>query len=178
MRGLQLPPLASLLALYGFICFETDAFVPQHVQRSSFQSVIAPSATRLHIFGRKSKGDDAKANTSTSSAPVVTNGAGGNAVLSEPLVMADPRRAFITPDGYGFTAPMSRILAQAGRGKGYFKARASDTVIEVMDALTSKQEGSDGSTVVPPDVALVFDDDDPTRLLGLFTESDYIKVSI
>jgi hypothetical protein len=69
----------------------------------------------------------------------------------------------ITPEGYGFSCPTSRILKESGRGQGFYKASASESVIDVMEAITS------GTS----DVALVFQGDE---LLGLFTEADYIKV--
>jgi hypothetical protein len=73
--------------------------------------------------------------------------------------------SLITPDGYGFTCPADRILKEAGRKKGYCRASSSDTVIDVMKAIT------EGDSI---DAALIFDEAD--QLLGLFTESDYIKV--
>ena len=72
----------------------------------------------------------------------------------------------ITPEGFGFSAPAGRILKQAGRRGGFYKASGKELVIDVMEAITSG-EGSD--------VALVYDDND--KILGLFTESDYIRVS-
>lgn len=76
--------------------------------------------------------------------------------------------SLITPDGYGFTTPASRILKVTGRSNvGFVKAKGSDSVIDVMQAIT------DGTN----DVALVFEDHDPNTLLGLFTETDYIRVS-
>ena len=72
----------------------------------------------------------------------------------------------ITPDGYGFSAPASRILAESNRGDGYYRASATETVLDVMAKV------SDGVH----DVALVFDNGNNT-LLGLFTETDYIAFS-
>jgi hypothetical protein len=72
----------------------------------------------------------------------------------------------ITPEGFGFTTPTNRVLREAKRGVGYYRASASDLVIDVMDGITSGEQ----------DVALVFDDKDSQKLLGLFTETDYIKV--
>jgi hypothetical protein len=74
----------------------------------------------------------------------------------------------ITPEGFGFTTPANRVLREAKRGVGYYRASASDLVIDVMDGITSGEQ----------DVALVFDDKDAKKLLGLFTETDYIKVCI
>jgi hypothetical protein len=74
----------------------------------------------------------------------------------------------ITPDGFGFSTPADRVLRLAGRGVGYYRASASDLVIDVMDGITSGEQ----------DVALVFDDKDAKKLVGLFTETDYIKVRV
>ena len=74
--------------------------------------------------------------------------------------------SLLTPEGYGFSSSAERILKKAKRaGSGYYKAAASDRVIDVMGGIADR----DGA-----DVALVFDDKD--ALLGIFTETDYIKV--
>lgn len=73
---------------------------------------------------------------------------------------------FITPDGFGFSTPASRILSTAQCKPGYTKVSSSDRVVDVMDQITTSDEG---------DVALVYDDD--ATLVGLFTESDYIRFS-
>jgi len=78
-----------------------------------------------------------------------------------------PESAMITPQGFGFSAPATRVLAQAGKGRGYHKALANDGVLQVTEAIT-------GGSV--QDVALVFDEESD-MLLGLFTEADFIKFS-
>ena len=75
------------------------------------------------------------------------------------------REANITPEGFGFSSPMTRILKEAKREGGYYRATATESVTDVMDGITQN--------VV--DVALVFDDAS-NKLLGIFTETDYIKV--
>lgn len=72
----------------------------------------------------------------------------------------------ITPYGFGFSTPASRILEVANRDNGYCKAKASDIVADVMDGITSGKA----------DVAVVFDEDDSSKVAGIFTETDYIKV--
>jgi hypothetical protein len=89
---------------------------------------------------------------------------GVGAELDPDDVLPLAKTSMITPEGYGFSSPASRILEAAGRNGGYYKAKASDTVTDVMDGIT------DGKV----DAALVFDDNE--RLLGIFTETDYIKV--
>lgn len=73
----------------------------------------------------------------------------------------------LTPEGFGFSSPASRILKQAGRKGGYYRASASQFVLDVIAAITDEKE---------QDVALVYDDNDV--LLGIFTEADYIKVCL
>lgn len=70
----------------------------------------------------------------------------------------------ITPEGYGFSSSIGRILKEADRGGGYYKAASTDIVADVMEGIT------DGHA----DAALVFDEE--SKLLGIFTESDYIRV--
>ncbi len=79
----------------------------------------------------------------------------------------------ITPEGYGFSTTLRRILDDSG--KGYFKAYGSDPVIDVIQGITSGY--SDGDTMKKnPDVALVFDEES-NELIGIFTERDYVKLS-
>jgi hypothetical protein len=72
----------------------------------------------------------------------------------------------ITPEGFGFSTPASRVLELAGRNNGYYKAKGSDIVTDVMEGITSGKA----------DVAVVFDEDDSSKVAGIFTETDYIKV--
>jgi hypothetical protein len=81
--------------------------------------------------------------------------------------------SYITPEGFGFSSPARRILQESGRGLGYHRAAGSDTVMNVMDAITSASTAGGAA-----DVALVFDDDDSEKLLGIFTETDYITVRL
>lgn len=75
---------------------------------------------------------------------------------------------FITPEGYGFTASADRILRERG-GKGFYRAKSTDSVIDVTRAITINP--------AEHDVALVFDEEHPEEVIGLFTESDYIRFS-
>jgi hypothetical protein len=72
----------------------------------------------------------------------------------------------LAPEGYGFSSPVSRILQQADRQGGYSKALASDRVVDVIATITETSQ----------DVALVYSEED--ALLGIFTETDYIKVCL
>lgn len=74
----------------------------------------------------------------------------------------------LTPEGYGFTAAAKRIVAEAGRrGNGYYRASSTQNIFEVIQAIT------DGEY----DAALVFDEENNNKIVGLFTESDFIRVS-
>jgi len=74
----------------------------------------------------------------------------------------------ITPEGYGFSSPVFRVLNLADRNGGYYSAKASSIVTDVMDEITNGKA----------DVALVFEDGDDGKLQGIFTESDYIEFSM
>jgi len=71
----------------------------------------------------------------------------------------------ITPEGYGFSSSAERVMRVADRGNGYYRATSLESVTDVMDGITSGKV----------DVALVFEET-TNKLLGIFTESDYIKV--
>jgi Na+/H+ antiporter NhaD/arsenite permease-like protein/CBS domain-containing protein len=77
------------------------------------------------------------------------------------------QECIITPEGFGFGSSTSRILSVANRNKGYYRATASEIVTDVMEGITTGQV----------DVALVFDDSS-NKLLGIFTETDYVKFSL
>ena len=70
-----------------------------------------------------------------------------------------------TPEGYGFSSPMTRILSATDGNGGYYRALSSQTVTDVMGRISTS----------PEDVALVFDESSD-KFLGLFTATDYIKV--
>lgn len=77
------------------------------------------------------------------------------------------QECIITPEGYGFASGVDRILKKSGRSNGFYRAQASDLVVDVMEGITT------GNL----DVALVFEDASE-NLLGIFTETDYIKVRL
>ena len=52
------------------------------------------------------------------------------------------------------------------QGKGYYRTKATDSVIDIMEGIVADANA---------DLALVFDDTD--KLLGLFTDYDYIKLA-
>jgi hypothetical protein len=74
----------------------------------------------------------------------------------------------------GLSTPAGRILDEVvsvSKGKGYYRARQDERVIDVVFQIT---EGNSG------DIALVYADDKDqdvgSALLGIFTETDYINV--
>jgi len=72
---------------------------------------------------------------------------------------------FLTPEGTGLSSPISRIVRLSKRGKGFYRAGGADRVVDIMEGITAGVE----------DVALAYDEE-TKKLLGIFTESDYIKV--
>lgn len=74
-------------------------------------------------------------------------------------------------EGYGFSTSIARIL-KSSVGLGYYNAKASESVIDVMEGINSNNN-NDRS-----DVALVFDDTNPTILRGIFTDADYIRLAM
>lgn len=75
-------------------------------------------------------------------------------------------QCIITPEGFGFSTTAGRLLSEQD-DNGFYRAKASDTVIDVMEALSSKPSRSD--------VALVYDNND--QFVGIFTEKDYVNFS-
>lgn len=91
----------------------------------------------------------------------------GESVEFDPQGMVPLKKeTMLTPEGYGFTAPAKRILQEANRSnKGYYRASSKESILTVIAAITEGEY----------DAALAFDDD-TNAVVGLFTESDYIKV--
>ena len=91
----------------------------------------------------------------------------GNVDFNPEGLVPISKEAMITPEGFGFTTPAKRILEESSRkGSGYYRASSSENVLSVVNKITN---GDDY------DVALVFDDE-TNKIVGLFTETDYIKV--
>jgi len=79
-----------------------------------------------------------------------------------------PEETMITPAGFGFTAPAKRIVEESGKeGAGYYRASSSEKILSVINEIVSGEDF---------DAALVFDDE-TSKIVGLFTEADYIKFS-
>ena len=94
---------------------------------------------------------------------------GGSAGFNPDGLLPIDKEAMITPEGYGFTAPAKRIVQESKRpGSGYYRASSSENVLSVVQKITSEHE---------LDAALVFDDE-TNKIVGLFTETDYIKVRL
>lgn len=74
-----------------------------------------------------------------------------------------------TPEGYGFSSPMGRILSTSPvAGSGYYRASATQELMEVMNEISQRETKT-------PDVALVYNDEDGS-FVGIFTERDFINV--
>eukprot|EP00934_Nitzschia_sp_Nitz4_P007592 Nitzschia sp. Nitz4//scaffold48_size128905//121025//123341//NITZ4_003623-RA/size128905-augustus-gene-0.31-mRNA-1//-1//CDS//3329553051//7582//frame0 len=74
----------------------------------------------------------------------------------------------ITPEGYGFSSSVGRVLKTAQRNNGFHRAISSNVLSCVMDSMAQESI----------DVALVFDKEDRSKFLGIFTETDYIRFSM
>ena len=83
-------------------------------------------------------------------------------------------QAAITPEGYGFSTSLRRILDDTAMG--YYKAYGSDRVIDVIRGISCSDASDSEGRKRQPDVALVFDDETDT-LVGIFTERDFVKLS-
>jgi Na+/H+ antiporter NhaD/arsenite permease-like protein/CBS domain-containing protein len=147
------PPVIALTLLSG-LAVEAFSFAPYlHVQKinnahcTSFGSYSKQSCLPLQMSASSSSGE-VKMPTGTQT---------------------------ITPAGKGFSTPLSRIVA-ADAQSGYVKSLGSDSVIDVIQRISESRtnEGGNGKAT---DASLVFDEDDPELLLGIFTERDYIAFS-
>mmetsp|Transcript_17806 Transcript_17806/g.25675 ORF Transcript_17806/g.25675 Transcript_17806/m.25675 type:complete len:192 (-) Transcript_17806:1820-2395(-) len=127
-------------ALIAFLlgCSKISAFTTP--SRSSF---VAPSSTtKLHIGAFFRQNDGGSLDT------LVEGGA-------------------VTPEGFGFSTPASRIISAAGSSSRYYRAGPNDPVSNVIAAISSSTGNS---------IALIFDSSGD--MLGAFTETNFIKVSI
>ena len=89
---------------------------------------------------------------------------------SEVIAALSSKPISLTPEGYGFSSPIERIFKLANRQNGYYKAKGTDSVVDVMEGISNMGDKMD--------VALVFDQNEgKENLLGIFTEGDYIRVS-
>jgi hypothetical protein len=118
----------------------------------------------VEAFSTRSSFTPSKLNTVvTSTPPSFARPSSRLGVASEFEGLAD--QCNITPEGYGFSSTVERVMKNANRASGYYRATSLESVTDVMDGITSGQV----------DVALVFEET-TNKLLGIFTESDYIKV--
>ena len=141
---------ASALALLSHST-QINAFTPSSISPSS--SFRFPSS----FIGRAQSRNVVHQNTKASSPS------------SSRLNLAE--ECLLTPEGFGFSSPAERILKQTaeGTGNGFIRAKKSDKVIDVIDLISDAEN---------PDVSLIFDDDDEEKFLGIFTEKDYVDVSL
>jgi len=109
---------------------------------------------------------------SSRSSSLFVSSADANAADAIELLSSESKR--FTPEGFGFSTPVSRVLKDAGKENGgYYRAKASEAVIDVVGGISMDGDPRAGAK----DVALVFADDDEDELMGIFTEADYIKLT-
>jgi len=82
----------------------------------------------------------------------------------------------LTPEGYGFDSPLSRIV-EGGGDRGYVSADKNDNIVDVMERIAGGEDGVDAENA-KSGVALVFDREDGNRFVGIFTERDYVDFSM
>jgi len=141
--------VAAQTALLAILTQSASAFAP---------TTFVPHAPARHLSSLRSY---SSSSTSTSTSKTTTR-------LHQSTNYEDiGDQCLLTPEGYGFSSTAERIVQQAKRGEngGYVTVKSDARVIDVMAGITNGQE----------DVALVYDN---AELLGIFTEFDYISVSL
>jgi hypothetical protein len=132
------------------------------VSSSSWMFLQSPKQQHHHKIGGNAK-TSPRLRSTTPTASSSSELLGSTVDPEDVLPLAS---SSITPEGYGFSSPVSRILKLTTNGN-FYRAMATDSVTEVMDSITAG---------VTTDAALVFSDDN--QLVGIFTETDYIKVRV
>jgi hypothetical protein len=171
------PTRLWLAMLFVGIVANADAFTPtsSSFTRTKVSTVsTATTMTSLFLQRRPHTSNQRTISNSRGTTTTVTNQSRELLQQQSSSTSVDPEDVLplasstMTPEGYGFSSPIHRILKLSSSRGQYYKASASDSVTEVMDGITNG--------VIPSSAALVFSDDDDTRLVGIFTETDYIKV--
>ena len=149
----------------------------QHGRRAPSRTT---STTTITTFATPSDTPTTASTSTTSTSSTSSSSSSEMIALAEEIgaltLTANPSPRGVscaTPEGYGFSSPITRILKSRGADTpGYYAARASTSVIEVMEGINF------GDTTA----ALVFADDDDDlgggALLGIFTDADYIKLAM
>jgi len=158
-------PTGSLSLILLLACsLKADAFTTNVGSRST--SFLQPTTTRgvttevtARSYGSLSNADEKIARSKLHMV--------GKQMNPEEILPMD-RENSITPEGFGFSSPIMRVLKVADRSGGYYSAKASNIITDVMDGITNGKV----------DVALVFEDGEDGKLQGIFTETDYIKFSM
>lgn len=168
---------SRLTLVVGLLIAVAGAFTPPTIfssrtKVSTFSSTT--TTTSLYLQGhprpcneRRTVSSSHGTTATTPSTELLQQQSGSSSVDPEDVLPL--ASSTMTPEGYGFSSPIHRILKLSTSHGQYYKASASDCVTKVMDGITNG--------VMSSNAALVFADDDDKTLVGIFTETDYIKVS-
>jgi hypothetical protein len=170
--------LSSITLLLVAFVLKADAFSTITSSNNNNNGIIRDVGSRTtSLFSSKTT---ARRYESTESRSIRTarsssklNMVGRSPEMMDPyqILPLGEEKTSITPEGFGFSSPVSRVINIANRNGGFYKAKESNIVTDVMDEITNGVA----------DVALVFEDDNGVdgeygKIKGIFTESDYIKV--
>ncbi|KAL7446454.1 hypothetical protein ACHAXM_010470 [Skeletonema potamos] len=97
--------------------------------------------------------------------PPLSSAANSDEVIDADIIALSSNPTLnLTPEGYGFSSPISRVMKESGKS-GYYRAKSSESVVDVMENIGKNE------------VALVFDEKNAEELMGIFTDFDFIRLS-
>jgi len=97
--------------------------------------------------------------------PPLSSAANSDEVIDADIIALSSNPTLnLTPEGYGFSSPISRVMKESGK-IGYYRAKSSESVVDVMENIGKNE------------VALVFDEKNAEELMGIFTDFDFIRLS-
>ena len=136
------------------------------MKRALILSATAAVASGFTTSSRRYASAPSSAVVSSRSSSFVSSTVSPDEVVDTVPLTSNPSLN-LTPEGYGFSSTIDRILTSQ-KGTGYYNAKSTDSVVDVMSGINDSESNSD--------VALVFDADDDS-LLGIFTDADYIRLA-
>jgi len=98
------------------------------------------------------------------SAPLSSSANSDEVIDADIIALSTNPTLNLTPEGYGFSSPISRVMKESGKS-GYYRAKSSESVVDVMGKIGKNE------------VALVFDEENDKELMGIFTDFDFIRLS-
>ena len=98
------------------------------------------------------------------SAPLSSSANSDEVIDADIIALSTNPTLNLTPEGYGFSSPISRVMKESGKS-GYYRAKSSESVVDVMGKIGKNE------------VALVFDEENDEELMGIFTDFDFIRLS-